>query len=64
MDVFPPPPRRFAPVFKIFRPRRRDDLLQFKKFRHPTPPVRRLTPTEDCHTSPHLSAWIFYILLY
>ena len=38
------PPRRFAPIFKTFRPRRRDDLSQFKTFR---PPVRRFAPTED-----------------
>ena len=42
MDVSPP--RRFALTFKTFRPRRRDDLSQFKTFR---PPVRRLAPTED-----------------
>ena len=44
IDVCPPPPRRFAPIFKTFRPRRRDDLPQFKTFR---PPVRRFAPTED-----------------
>ena len=38
------PPRRFAPIFKTFRPRRRDDSSQFKTFR---PPVRRFAPTED-----------------
>ena len=36
--------RRFAPIFKTFLPRRRDDLSQFKTFR---PPVRRFAPTED-----------------
>ena len=40
----PPPPRRFAPIFKTFRPRRRDDLSQLETFR---PPVRRFAPTED-----------------
>ena len=29
------PPRRFAPIFKTFRPRRRDDLPLFKTFRPP-----------------------------
>ena len=38
------PPRRFAPIFKTFRPRRRDDFSQFKTIR---PPVRRFAPTED-----------------
>ena len=36
--------RRFALIFQTFRPRRRDDLSQFKTFR---PPVRRFAPTED-----------------
>ena len=32
----PPPPRRFAPIFKTFRPRRRDDLSSLRrKFRPP-----------------------------
>ena len=36
--------RRFAPIFKRFRPRRRDDLFQFETFR---PSVRRFAPAED-----------------